>query len=155
MEKKNNLPRGLTKDDNVKSLASRYLDRAYKNIELTNIISELSKNREAQKALKLPDNYSNNEWVIITSYYSMYSASLALLAKIGYKSDIHTSTIWAIEKFFIEKKIIEPEYLLMLNNAKDQISKTDVSNLSKGKEDREKAQYNVTEATTRAIAEAN
>jgi uncharacterized protein (UPF0332 family) len=65
------------------------------------IISELSMNKEVQEALKLPEDYSNDEWIIITSYYSMYTAALALLAKIGYKSDVHTSTIWAIKNFFV------------------------------------------------------
>jgi len=153
--KKSHLPRGLIKDNSVKLLSPKYLERAYKNLELMSIISQLSTNKEAQKALKLPENYSNDEWIIITAYYSMYVSALALLAKIGYKSDVHTSTIWAIEKFFVEKKIIEQEYLLMLNHAQSQISKQDVTNLSKGKEDREKAQYNVTEATTHAIAETS
>ena len=65
--KKEKLPKGLTKDPTVVSLVSKYLERAEKNLELMNIISELSKNREAQKALKLPENYSNDEWIVITS----------------------------------------------------------------------------------------
>lgn len=153
--KKINLPKGLTRDDEIKSLAQKYIERAYKNLEFMNIISELSINKDAQKALKLSEDYSNDEWIIITSYYSMYTASLALLAKIGYKSDVHTSTIWAIKKFFVEKKIIGQEYLAFLSHAKEQVSKHDVDALSKGKEDRETAQYNVTKDVTHAIAEAS
>jgi uncharacterized protein (UPF0332 family) len=153
--KKSIMPNGLVKDNSIKLLSSKYLERAFKNLELMNLISQLNKNKEAQKALKLPENYSNNEWITITAYYAMYVSALALLAKIGYKSDVHTSTIWAIENFFVEKKIIEPEYLLMLNHMQSQISKQDVNNFSKGKEDREKAQYNVTEATAQDIAEAS
>jgi len=153
--KKGNFPKGLTKDNTIKSLVQKYLDRAYKNLELMNIISELGKNKEIQKALKLADNYSNDEWVIITAYYSMYSAALALLAKIGYKSDVHTSTIWAIKEFFVDKKLIEPEYLMFLNNAGEQINKNDVEALSKSKENRETAQYNVTKGITHSIAEAS
>lgn len=85
----------------------------------------------------------------------MYTAALALLAKIGYKSDVHTSTIWAIKNFFVEKKLIEPEYLAFLSHAKEQVSKHDVDVLSKGKEDRETAQYNVTKGITHSIAEAS
>ena len=154
-QKEERLPSGLAKDKDVKSLTQKYLERATKNLELMNIISELSKNKEAQKSLGLSENYSNDEWVLITSYYSMYTAALALLAKIGYKSDVHTSTIWAIEKFFIEKKIIEPEYLALLNHAKEQISKNDLDSLSQGKRDRETAQYNVTKGVTHSIAEAS
>ena len=153
--KKSDLPNGLTKEDAVKNLAQKYIERAYKNLELMKIISELSTNKEAQKSLNLSETYSNDEWIIITSYYAMYTASLALLAKIGYKSDVHTSTIWAIEKFFVEKKIIGPEYLAFLNNAKDQVSKHDLDALSQGKENRETAQYNVTNNITHLIAEAS
>ena len=153
--KKDKLPKGLSKDATVINLVSRYLERAKKNLELMSIISELSKNREAQKALKLSENYSNDEWIVITSYYAMYSSALALLAKIGYKSDTHTATIFGLDKFFLKKELIEPMYLAMFKHAKDQISEHDVDNLSRGKENREKAQYKVTEATTRAIAEAS
>ena len=153
--KKDKLPKGLSKDATVINLVSRYLERAEKNLELMSIISELSKNKEAQKALKLSENYSNDEWIVITSYYAMYSSALALLAKIGYKSDTHTATIFGLDKFFLKKELIEPMYLAMFKHAKDQISEHDVDNLSRGKENREKAQYKVTEATTRAIAEAS
>src|SRR3989338_4651200 len=153
--KKDKLPRGLSKDLTVTNLVSRHLEMADKNLELMSIISDLSKNKEAQKALKLPDNYSNNEWVIVTSYFAMYHSALALLAKIGYKSNTHTATITALEKFFVEKELIGQEYLVMFKHAKDQINKQDIDNLSKGKENREIAQYKVTEAINRAIAEAS
>lgn len=153
--KKDKLPNGLSKDATVTSLTSRYLERAEKNLEFMSIISELSKNKEVQKILKLPENYSNDEWIIIASYYSMYHSALALLAKIGYKSDTHTATIFALEKFFVEKELIGQEYLAMFKHSKDQLNKQDIDNLSKGKENREIAQYKVTEAITRAIAEAS
>lgn len=154
-QKRSQLPSGLVKDNEAKELAQKYLERAAKNLELMGIISEISKNKEAQKVLGLPENYTNDEWIIITSYYSMYTSALALLAKIGYTSNVHTSTIWAIEKFFVEKKIIEPEFLAFLNHAKEQVSKQDIESLSKGKEDRETAQYNVTKGITHSIAEAS
>lgn len=153
--KKDGLPKGLRKDEEVVKLVQRYLDRAAKNLELMQIIYELGENKEAQKALKLSEDYSNHEWIIITSYYSMYTSALALLAKIGYRSDTHTATIFALEKFFIKEEFIEPEYLAMFKHAQTQISEQDVDNLSKGKENREIAQYKVTEATTHAIAEAS
>ncbi len=153
--KENGLPKGLTKDDTVKVLFSKYLEKALRNLDLMQIISQLSTNKEAQKALQLPEDYSNDEWIIIISYYAMYASALALLAKIGYKSDVHTSTIWAIEKFFVEKKIIDSQYLSMLSHAKNQISKQDVGALSEGKENRELAQYNVTVETTHLLAETS
>lgn len=153
--KKNNLPRGLIKDNTVKSLAPKYLERAYKNLDFMNIISQLSTNKEAQKALKLPGDYSNDEWITITAYYSMYTSALALLAKIGYKSDNHKATILALEKFFVKKEIITPEDLALFKHAHSQINPQDVDELAEGKKDREIAQYNVTKSITHAIAEAS
>lgn len=151
--KNNKLPRGLVKDNLVKNLTQGYLEKANKNLELMNIISQLGTNKEVQKILNLPDDYSNDEWIIITAYYSMYVSSLALLAKIGYKSDNHTATIIALDKFYVKKEIIGEEYLAMFNHIKNQIDENDIDRLSKGKEDRETAQYNVTKATTHALAE--
>ena len=153
--KKSNLPRGLMKDESIKSLALRYLERASKNLELMNILSQLRMNKEAQAALKLPENYSNDEWITITAYYAMYASALALLAKVGYKSDNHTATIIALERFFVKKQIISPEYLAIFKHAHNQINSQDVTELAKGKDNREIAQYSVTEATTHAIAEAS
>ena len=103
--KKNDVLRGLVRDESIINLVEKYLVRTYKNLELMNIISQLSTNKEAQKALKLPEEYSNDEWIIITAYYAMYTSALALLAKIGYKSDNHTATILALEKFFVKKEL--------------------------------------------------
>jgi len=153
--KKGNLPRGLIEDESARSLTQNYLERASKNLDLMSIINQLRTNKEAQKSLKLPVDYSNDEWIIITAYYAMYSSALALISSIGYKSDVHTSTIWAINKFFVEKDLIGKEYLAMLNHAQNQINVDDIKALSKGKEDREIAQYNVTKATTHDIAETS
>ena len=129
--KKNDVLRGLVRDESIINLVEKYLVRTYKNLELMNIISQLSTNKEAQKALKLPEEYSNDEWMIITAYYAMYTSALALLAKIGYKSDNHTATILALEKFFVKKELIGQEYLAMFRPA--QLSRQDVSDISKRK----------------------
>ncbi len=153
--KKDKLPNGLFEDADAKNLVSKYIARADKNLEFMNIISELSINKEAQKALALPETYNNDEWVIITAYYSMYAASLALLAKIGYKSTTHTATILALEKFFVKKELIEPQYLAIFKHASARINEKDVDTLSQEKENRETAQYKVTEAVTHKITEAS
>lgn len=154
-KKSNFLPNGLIKDESVKSLTQNYLEKASRNLDLMNIINQLKTNRGVQEALKLPADYSNDEWVIITAYYAMYSSALALISSIGYKSKVHAATIWAINRFFVEKGIIGSEYLAMINHAQNQIDSDDVKTLLKVKEDREIAQYNVTKATTSSIAEAS
>lgn len=154
-EKKVKLPNGIVADPEVQNLVSKYLARADKNLELMKIISELSTNKEAQKALKLPGDYSNDEWIIITSYYAMYTAALALLAKLGYKSSTHTATILALEQFFVKKELMDASHLAMFKHARSQIEMQDITDLSKGKENRETAQYDVTRALTHSIAEAS
>ena len=153
--KKIKLPYGLYEDAEAKNLVSKYIERADKNLELMNIVSELSTNKAAQKALSLPDNYVNDEWVIITAYYSMYTGALALIAKLGYKSTMHAATITALDKFFVKKELIEPHYLAMFKHAHTKISEKDVDTLSQEKENRETAQYEVTKAVTHSIAEAS
>jgi len=154
-EKRNNLPNGIFEDAEAKGLVAKYIARADKNLELMNIVSELSTNKEAQKALALPEEYVNDEWVIITAYYSMYLAALALLAKLGYRSKTHTATIIALEAFFVKKELIDQKYLLMFKHAQNQIDQQDIIDLSKRKEDRETAQYEVTKAVTHSIVEAS
>lgn len=154
-EKKIKLPNGIFKDAEAKDLVDKYLARADKNLEFMHIISELSKNKDAQKALVLPQDYTNDEWLIITAYYSMYVAALALLAKLGYRSKTHTATIFALEVFFVKKELIDQKYLLMFKHARSQIDQQDITDLSKGKENRETAQYDVTKAVTYTIAETS
>ncbi|MEK6825422.1 MAG: HEPN domain-containing protein [Nanoarchaeota archaeon] len=154
-EETNRLPNGVFEDADAKELTSKFIARADKNLELMNIISELSTNKEAQKALALPEEYMNDEWVIITAYYSMYLSALALLAKLGYRSKTHTATILALEMFFVKRELIEQKYLLMFKYAHSQINQQDITDLSKGKEDRETAQYEVTKTVTHSIAETS
>lgn len=131
------------------------MERASKNLELMNIISELSKNQEAQEALNLSKDYSNDEWIIITAYYAMYTSSLALLGKFGYKSNTHTATINALETFFVKKEIIGQEHIAMLKHALNQINEQDITDISSEKQNRETAQYDVTKSLTRSIAESS
>ena len=154
-EKKSKLPNGIFEDAEAKEFVSKYIVRADKNLELMNIVSELSTNKEAQEALALPEEYVNDEWVIITAYYSMYLVALALLAKLGYRSKTHTATILALETFFVKKELINQKYLFMFKHAHNQIDQQDITDLSKGKEDRKTAQYEVTKSVSHSIAEAS
>src|SRR3989338_7017557 len=89
--------------------------------------------------------------VVITGYYAMYSAALALIAKIGYKSRNHSATIILLEEFFIKNKLMSAEDLNLLKNAI--IQKAEIEQLSDARHKREIAQYSVTKQTTKEIAE--
>jgi len=150
-----NLPNGVSEDPEAKKLVDKYIGRASKNLELMNIISELSKNQEAQKALNLSKDYSNDEWIIIISYYAMYTSALALLGKFGYKSSTHTATIIALEMFFVKKEILGQEHIAMLKHIHNQINEQDITDISHEKQNRETAQYDVTKSLTHSIAESS
>jgi uncharacterized protein (UPF0332 family) len=52
----------------------------------------------------------HEDWVVITAYYAMYQAALALLTKIGLQSKDHATTVSVLEYFFgkqISKELIE------------------------------------------------
>ena len=145
--------KSLIKDPTVRPLSERYLLKAKSNLITTSLLFDLGLNAEIRKLLNIPKEYNSDEWVVVSSYYAMYAAALALLAKIGYKSSNHSATILAIETFFVKKELIEHEYLTMLKNA--HITQNEVQELSDAKDDREIAQYSVTKATTHSLAEVS
>jgi len=141
----------LVKDAGIIRLNKNYLLKAKNNLATANILFSLQSNQKVREILSIPMNYSSDDWVIITSYYAMYAGALSLLAKIGYKSSNHSATILALEKFYVEKQLIEREFLSMLNYAK--ITKEEIQELTAAKDNREIAQYSVTKATTSSLAE--
>ncbi len=115
------------------------------------LLSDINTNKKARDLLKIPVDYNSDEWVVITGYYAMYASALALIAKIGYKSKNHTATIILLEEFFIKKKLISGEDIILLKNAI--IQKVEIEKLSEARHKREIAQYSVTKCTTKEIAE--
>ena len=142
----------ISKDDSVKSLSQKYLKKAKNNLITMKILSEIQENKEVKDLLKIPSDYNSDEWIVITGYYAMYASALALIAKIGYKSKNHTATISLLEEFFIKKKLMSKEDLILLKNAI--IQKVELEKLSEARHKREIAQYSVTKQTTKEIAES-
>ncbi len=143
--------KSLAKDKSYEKLAKPYITKARNNLITMNILSQIEVNQEAKKLLHVPENYTSDEWIITTAYYAMYSAATALLAKIGYKSGSHNATIAALEHFFVKKELIEKEYIEMFKRVL--LSKEEIENISKAKEEREIAQYRVNESITKKTAE--
>ena len=90
------------------------MEKARKNLITASILSEIEKNKEVRKLLKIPEDYSPGEWVVITAYYSMYMASVAVLASVGLKSKNHDATILALEELFVKKGLLEKDILKMI-----------------------------------------
>ena len=114
------------------------------------ILSELNDNKKARELLKIPKDYDSNEWIVISGYYAMYTAAISLLAKIGYRSKNHTATLCVLEEFFVKKKILEQDILILLKSA--MFHKEEVEKLSDARHKREIAQYSITKQTTEDIA---
>jgi len=133
-------------------LNQSYLVKADHNFMVSNILLKLGDNDDAKKALNLPKDFSAFDWVVITAYYAMYHASLAVLASIGYKSDNHTATIVALEVFFVKKNLLEKEFLDKLKQARE-LEEEYVQKLQHARRQRETAQYGVTEETGKDAAE--
>ncbi len=142
--------RQLTKDNSYKKLANRFLEKSRQNLMTMSLISEL-KNKKIKKLLKIPEDYDPSEWVVICGYYSMYSAALSLLAKIGYRSKNHSATLCVLNEFFLKKKILDKDYLTLFKSAL--FHKKDIERLSSAKHKREIAQYSITKKTTKSISE--
>lgn len=141
----------VSKDDSVKTLSKKYLQKARNNLITMNILSEINLNQAVRKLLNIPPEYNCDEWIVVTGYYAMYSAALSLISKIGFRSKNHTATLYILEKYFVRKKILAPESLLLIKNAVFQ--KEEIEKISEARHKREIAQYSVTKQTTKEIAE--
>ncbi len=142
----------ISRDDSVKKLPQKYLQKARNNLVTMSLLSDINNNRKARDLLKIPFDYNSDEWVVICGYYAMYASALALIAKIGYKSKNQTATIKLLEEFFIKKKLMSKEDISLLKNAI--IQKAEIEKLSEARHKREIAQYSVTKHTTKEIAES-
>src|SRR3989338_3704320 len=96
----------IRKDANEKKFSDSYLAKALHNLELAGVLDilSLSKDDDKKRALvnviEISPTSQYFDWVIITSYYSMYLAATAALSKIGIKSSAHGSTIIALEYWY-------------------------------------------------------
>jgi len=138
----------LLKDITVKRLSKNYMKKARNNIVTMELLNNSINFREI---LGLSSDYDPNEWIVITAYYSMYMAALSILAKLDYKSRNHSATIIALEELFVRKRLLEKEYIEILD--KIRIKKEEIEELNKARDRREAAQYSVTKETTKNIAE--
>lgn len=138
----------VIKDPTITSLAKNYLQKARNNLITVEL---LNKTKNFKEVLALPDDYDSDEWVVISAYYAMYMAALSLLAKLRYKSSNHSGTIVALEEFFVKKKLLDKEHLIILEKIK--LQKDEIEQIEKVRDRREIAQYSVTKEITKNLAE--
>jgi len=140
----------IVRDKTIVSLSQKYLEKAKNNLITMRLLSELN-DKKARGLLQIPKDYDSNEWVVICGYYTMYTAALALLAKIGFRSKNHVATILLLEEYFVKKNHLDKKDLLLIENA--QFHKEEVEKISDARHKREIAQYSITKQTTKSIAE--
>lgn len=63
----------------------------------------------------------HEDWVVITAYYAMYQAAMALLTKVGLESKDHATTAAILEYFFGEQ--ISKEFIVLFNDIKEKKDK--------------------------------
>jgi uncharacterized protein (UPF0332 family) len=117
----------------------KYINKAISNLELANFLFE-EHNHSIKE--KLP-NRNYYDWCITIYYYSIYHTSLALLAKLGYKSKSHLATLTAITLFYYHKDNILKEEDIDFLLDKINIEKKEIDFVIESKDLRERACYGV------------
>ncbi len=141
----------LAKDKTIISKSKNFLNKARKNIEVLDALDKLNNSSKAREMLKISGDFDSSEWIVITGYYAMYTAALALIAKLGFRSKNHIATLLVLEEYFVKKKILDEGSYLTLRNAVFQ--KQEIETISEAKHKREIAQYSITKQTTKDIAQ--
>jgi uncharacterized protein (UPF0332 family) len=83
------------------------MDQAERSLRTAAVIFELSTDAAAKDAMRLEKGFESHLWVIVTSYYSMFYATLALLASQGIRAGrhlVHKVVADALVHFFISNK---------------------------------------------------
>ncbi len=119
----------------------KYVNKAISNLEFANFLLE-EHNFSIKE--KLP-NRNYYDWCITIYYYSIYHISLALLAKLGYKSNSHLATLAAITLFYYHKDNVlkkeDIDFLLERINLEEK----EIDFVIESKDLRERACYGVDE----------
>ncbi len=120
----------------------KYLNKAISNLDLANFLLE-EHNFSIKE--KLP-NRSYYDWCITIYYYSIYHTSLALLARLGYKSKSHFATLTAITLFYYHKdNMLKKEDIDFLLR-RITLDRDEIDFVIESKELRERACYGVDES---------
>lgn len=116
---------------------SRYLNRSKNDFLFANTIKNLIEDTRIRLKLGLPEEYPNlYHWLIISSYYAMYHAATAAIAKKRIKSLSHLATIKALAKHYVTGEELEFGFIKTMEYVY-------ITYIESGRESRQGAQYNV------------
>ncbi len=151
----------LFKEEEHKKLEKPFLTKSRKNFSVANLLFKISEQKDIRKLLNLASDFEIYDWVIIVSYYAMYTSALATLSKLGFKSKSHAATITVLEHHYITEekdrnngKSLEQKDIHKLVKAYT-ISEQLITKLIQTKTRRETAQYDATPSITREMAKTS
>ena len=147
----------LLKNEEYKKLEKPYITKARKNFTVANLMNNISDQEELRKMLNLATDFEMYDWVIIVSYYAMYTSALSALAKLGFKSKSHAATITVLELNYVNDqnkngKNLETKDIHKLTKAYT-LSEQLIIKLMQTKTNRETAHYDATPSITKEMAQ--
>lgn len=113
----------IKKETEIKELVQGHLSKADHNLKFVSSTLELKE---------------FNDWAIVSAYYSIYHASLALCALKGYSTKDHLATLLILIKEFYQKELNKEEIEMV---SKTTIEKEEVLYYIEAKAERKKASY--------------
>lgn len=134
---KNYLKKGTIREGATKIEVEGHLNKAKRNLRFSRAILD-----------DLKDFY---EWSIISYYYSMYQAALALCAMKGYKTKSHIATISILVKSFYPEQITKEDLQTL---TKTMMAEEDIKEFVELKNYREDATYSISVEYERGLAES-
>lgn len=113
----------IKKETEIKELIQGHIDKADHNLKFVKSTLELKE---------------FNDWAVVSAYYSIYHASLALCALKGYSTKNHLATLLILIKEFYQKDLEKEEIEIVGNTS---IEKEEVLYYIEAKSKRTKASY--------------
>lgn len=142
----------LMKGNEYIKLEKSFLTKSRKNFTVANLLIKISDDGDLKKLLALSSDFEMHDWVIIATYYSMYTSALAALAKLGFKSKSHAATLSVLEYNYVhQQKGLKVKHLEKLSKAYA-LSEELINKLIQTKTKREIAQYDATSSISRENA---
>ena len=146
----------LLNKEEYKKLEKPYITKARKNFTVANLMNKISNQEELRKMLNLATDFEIYDWVIIVSYYAMYTSALSALARLGFKSKSHAATVTVLELNYVNEQIknrksLEGKDIHKLTKAYT-LSEQLILKLMQTKTNRETAQYDATPSITKEMA---
>lgn len=148
----------LLTNDVFKKLEKPYISKARKNFTVANLMNNISDKEDLKSILNISSDFEMYDWVIIVSYYAMYTSALSALAKLGFKSKSHSATISVLELNYVKQtnkngRNLESEDIYKLTKAYT-LSEQLIIKLMQTKTNRETAQYDATPSITKEMAKS-